>query len=93
MNDIKRATKPERLPVVLTMEEVRQVLECVRLRVNDVDFGYRQITVRDDMADNPPGCVTVRTGWYPSWGARQKQECSSGLCYHSRLLRPLLCPI
>lgn len=24
-----------------------RVMECVRLRVKDVDFGYRQITVRD----------------------------------------------
>ncbi|MGI9212709.1 MAG: integron integrase [Methylococcaceae bacterium] len=69
MNDITRAKKPQRLPVVLTVEEVRRVLaridgqhglmaellygaglrllECVRLRVKDVDFGYRQITVRD----------------------------------------------
>jgi integron integrase len=69
MNDITRAKKPQRLPVVLTVEEVRRVLarmdgqhglmaellygaglrllECTRLRVKDVDFGYRQITVRD----------------------------------------------
>lgn len=69
MNDLKRAKKPERLPVVLTVEEVRRVLarldgqhglmagllygaglrllECARLRVKDVDFGFRQITVRD----------------------------------------------
>jgi site-specific recombinase XerD len=61
--------QPQRLPVVLTVEEVKRVLarmdgqdglmaellygadlrllECVRLRVKDVDFGYRQITVRD----------------------------------------------
>jgi integron integrase len=69
MSDITRAKKPQRLPVVLTVEEVRRVLarmdgqhglmaellygaglrllECARLRVKDVDFGYRQITVRD----------------------------------------------
>jgi integron integrase len=69
MSKIQRAKKPERLPVVLTVEETRRVLarldgqhglmagllygaglrllECVRLRVKDVDFGYRQITVRD----------------------------------------------
>ena len=66
---ITRATRPKRLPVVLTQEEVRRVLnelegsfrlmghllygaglrlmECVRLRVKDVDFGYGQIIVRD----------------------------------------------
>ncbi len=63
------AKKPQRLPVVLTREEVRQVLnqmqgthqlmakllygtgmrlmECVRLRVKDVDFARREILVRE----------------------------------------------
>ena len=63
------AKKPERVPVVLTKEEVKSVLEqlkgtnwlignllygsglrlieALRLRVKDLDFGYRQITVRD----------------------------------------------
>lgn len=69
LNNVQRAKKPQSLPVVLTVEEVRRLLapldgqqglmarlmygsglrlmECVRLRVKDVDFGYRQITVRD----------------------------------------------
>ena len=69
LDEVTRAKKPQRLPVVLTVEEVRRVLarmdgqhglmadllygaglrllECVRLRVKDVDFGFRQITVRD----------------------------------------------
>lgn len=69
MDDITRAKKPKRLPVVLTQEEVRSMLahlqgdawlmasllygaglrlmECLRLRVKDVDFGYRQLIVRD----------------------------------------------
>ncbi len=64
-----RATRPARVPVVLTVEEARQVitamtgvpqlvvkllygsglrlLEALRLRVQDVDFGMRQVTVRD----------------------------------------------
>ncbi|HQE93532.1 MAG TPA: integron integrase [Anaerolineae bacterium] len=64
-----RAQKPQRLPVVLTREEVRQVfaqmsglhllmaqllygtgirlMECVRLRVKDVDFARREIFIRD----------------------------------------------
>jgi len=64
-----RADRPVRVPVVLTVEEVRQVLgamsgtpqlvakvlygsglrllEALRLRVQDVDFGMKQITVRD----------------------------------------------
>jgi integron integrase len=69
MDDIERAKRPARLPVVLTQAEARAVLaqlagsyrlmgdllygaglrllECLRLRVKDVDFGYLQITVRD----------------------------------------------
>ena len=63
------AKRSERVPVVLTREEVTAVLshlngvnwlmanllygaglrlkECLRLRVKDLDFGYRQIIVRD----------------------------------------------
>jgi integron integrase len=66
---ITGARRPERLPTVLTNEEVRQVLsdltgthklmaqllygsglrlmECVRLRLKDLDFNYRTVTVRD----------------------------------------------
>lgn len=62
------AKRPQRLPVVLTVEEVGRLLSCtdgvaglviallygtgmrlmegLRLRVQDLDFGYRQITVR-----------------------------------------------
>jgi integron integrase len=64
-----RASRPVRVPTVLTQEEVRQVLsgmsgtpqlvakllygaglrlmETLRLRVQDVDFGMNQLTVRD----------------------------------------------
>ncbi|MBN1480492.1 integron integrase [candidate division KSB1 bacterium] len=63
------AQKPKRLPVVLSRDEVRELLshlrgeywlmamlmygaglrllECLRLRVKDVDFHYQQILVRD----------------------------------------------
>lgn len=66
---VERAKRPQRIPVVLTTEEVKRVLahiagthhlmasllygaglrlmECVRLRVKDLDFDYRQIIVRD----------------------------------------------
>ena len=66
---LERVTKPAKIPVVLTKEEVRSVLaqmkgdyrlmaellygsglrlmECLRLRVKDIDFGYHQIVVRD----------------------------------------------
>ncbi len=69
LENVERAKRPARLPVVLTATEVRAVLahlegryrlmanllygaglrlmECVRLRVKDLDFEYRQITVRD----------------------------------------------
>ncbi|MCH8292256.1 integron integrase [Candidatus Poribacteria bacterium] len=67
--DAVRAKKPQRLPTVLTKEEVHRILnavdgpyqlmvrllygcglrllECVRLRIKDIDFGYNQILVRD----------------------------------------------
>lgn len=69
IDEIERAKRPERLPVVFTRTEVKQILahldgvqhlsasllygsglrlmECLRLRVKDIDFEYRQITVRD----------------------------------------------
>lgn len=69
MDDVVRARKPQRLPVVLTPDEVAAVLgqmsgtprvvaglmygsglrlmEALRLRIKDVDFGYRQVLVRD----------------------------------------------
>jgi integron integrase len=69
LQDLIRAKRPKRLPVVLTQEEVRDVierlrgtsqlvgqllygsglrlLECLTLRVKDIDFGRNQIVVRD----------------------------------------------
>ncbi len=69
LEDVVRAKKPIRVPVVLTRQEVARVLaalsgqnrllaglmygaglrimETVRLRVKDLDFEYRQITVRE----------------------------------------------
>lgn len=68
LEDLPRGRPPERVPVVLTRDEVRRVLgrlsgtawlvvallygaglritECLELRVKDVDFERRQITVR-----------------------------------------------
>ncbi len=68
LSDIVRAKRPQRLPVVLTRQEVRMVLdrmsgtyglmanllygtgmrlmECVRLRVKDIDFERKEIVVR-----------------------------------------------
>jgi integron integrase len=68
--DYKRATKPRRLPVVLSVDEISRLLsgidnalyrlmasllygsglrlmECIRLRICDLDFDYKQIVVRD----------------------------------------------
>jgi len=69
LEEIERAKRPGRIPVVLTREEVPRVLahltgtpylmasllygaglrlmECVRLRVKDLDFAYHQITVHE----------------------------------------------
>jgi integron integrase len=69
LNNVVRAKQPQRLPVVLTRSEVREVLarikgmyglmanmlygtgmrlmECVRLRVKDVDFERGEILIRD----------------------------------------------
>jgi integron integrase len=69
LDDLVRAKRPVRLPVVLTEAEVARLLgemhgvarlmgallygaglrqiECLTLRVKDIDFAYRQILVRD----------------------------------------------
>jgi integron integrase len=69
LSGIVRASRPRRLPVVLTQHEVRDVLsrltgvnaliggllygsglrlmECLCLRVKDIDFDYSRITVRE----------------------------------------------
>lgn len=74
LEEIERARRPRRLPVVFTREEVSQVLahlhgtphlmasllsgaglrlmECVRLRVKDLDFAYGQVTVRDGKGEH-----------------------------------------
>src|SRR2546425_7954763 len=73
LDGVVRAKRPQRLPVVLTRDEVRAVvrslqgiprlmasllygsglrlLECCRLRVQDVDFGTNQILVRGAKGD------------------------------------------
>jgi integron integrase len=69
LDQVQKAKKPAKLPVVFTKEEVRQVLsrldgtkwlmasllygsglrlmECLRLRVMDIDFEVNQLIVRD----------------------------------------------
>jgi len=73
LDDVVRAKRPRRLPVVLTQAEISALLaeihgingliarllygtgmrqmECLRLRVKDVDFHYRQIHVRSGKGD------------------------------------------
>jgi integron integrase len=73
LDDVVRAKRPQRLPIVLTRDEVRAVirplrgmprlmasllygsglrlLECCRLRVQDIDFGSNQIVVRGAKGD------------------------------------------
>ena len=73
LDDVVRAKRPQRLPIVLTREEVRaalqplegvprlmahllygaglRLLECCRLRVQDVDFASNQLVVRTGKGD------------------------------------------
>jgi site-specific recombinase XerD len=75
--NVIRAKKPSKLPVVFSCDETRlillqlkgvhwlmgqllygaglRVMECVRMRVKDVDFGCRQIVVRDGKGVQSPG--------------------------------------
>ena len=84
LTGVAPARRPERLPVVFTPDEVKQLLahlsgthllmasllygsglrlmECLRLRVKDMDFTRRQITIRDgkgqkDRASMLPGTL------------------------------------
>ena len=69
IDDLTRAKRPERVPVVFTADEVQRLLarldgvpwlmasllygsglrltEALRLRIKDIEFGYRQVIVRD----------------------------------------------
>jgi integrase len=83
LDNVERAKKPARLPVVLTRSEARRIfshlhgtmklmagllygsglrlMECVRLRVKDVDLGYLTITVRESKAEKTasPCCQQI----------------------------------
>jgi integrase len=104
VEDVVRAKRPKKLPVVFTREEVKAVLghlrgeawlmasllygsglrlmECVRLRVKDVDFARLQITVREGKGDKdrvtmlPPSLSSGRcTG---NW--RGSKRCTRWTC-------------
>jgi len=73
LDDVVRAKRPRHIPVILSREEARCLLdeisgtnglivrvlygtgmrkmECLRLRVQDIDFDYRQIVVRSGKGD------------------------------------------
>ena len=82
-DNLVRAKRPARLPVVFTTNEVRKILvqlegskwlmgqllygaglrvmECMRLRVKVIDFGYKQITVRGGKGVKSPGDMLFST--------------------------------
>ena len=91
MNNVVRARRERRIPVVFTQDEARsviahlndkywlmgslmygaglRVMECLRLRIKDLDYNYRQITVHDGKGQKDrrtvlPDCVTERHGEY-----------------------------
>jgi integron integrase len=99
LDGIVRARRPERLPVVLTREEVRSVLgrlhgaprlmaylmygaglrllECCRLRIQDVDFGRNEIIVRGGKGDKDRATmlpVVVQTDLRRHLEAAQRQH-------------------
>ena len=73
LDDVERAKRPARLPVVFSRNEVKKILsqlegtkwlivstlygcglrlmECLRLRVKDLDFDYDQVIVRNGKGD------------------------------------------
>jgi integron integrase len=83
IHDIERAKRPERLPIVLTREEVKTVLaqltgteylmaallygsglrlmECLRLRVKDIDFAQAQLTIREGKGDKDRVTMLARS--------------------------------
>lgn len=83
LDEVARAKRPTRLPVVLSRDEVSSViaelagpqrlvamllygaglrlLECLRLRVKDIDFDYLQIVVRDGKGRKDRPAILPRT--------------------------------
>lgn len=106
LTGVVRAKRPKRLPVVLSREEVRRVLdamsgmpkvmahllygsglrlnECIGMRVKDVDFGRRQLTVRAGKGNRDrltvlPDVVGPVLGRQVEKGrARHEQEVAAG---------------
>src|SRR5438876_454033 len=101
LDEVVRARRPERLPVVLTRDEERavlgrldgparlmacllygaglRVLECCRLRVQDVDFAANQIVVRGGKGDKDrvtmlPVAVKRALAWHLKSVREQHQD-------------------
>jgi len=101
LKNIVRAKRPQRLPLVLSREEVQAVLsrlegdkwlmaallygaglrllECLRLRIKDVDFARNQIVVREgkgnkDRVTMLPRLVRFELAGQIEWVKRQYEE-------------------
>ncbi len=97
LNDVVRAKKPKRLPVVFTPEEAMAVIEqlegvrwlmalqlyggglrlmeCLRLRVKDLDYESLQVTVREGKGDKDR--ITLLSARNSSI-TRAARDCESG---------------
>lgn len=107
MGEFARAKRPQRLPEVLTRDEVETLLskmdgvtglmaglmyggglrlmECVRLRVKDVDFARNQIMVRDGKGQKDRVTMLPERRIDDSWQNQTKAYCYEGL-WPKRLL-------
>jgi len=94
LDGLVRAKRPQRMPVVLTRDEVEKLIcaldgthwllgsllygigmrlmECLRLRVKDVDFGYGQILVRDGKGEKDRVTMLPKTLIVPLRNQLQK---------------------
>jgi len=116
LGEVIRARKPERLPVVMTCEEVKAVLanlagekwlivaimygaglrlmECLRLRIQDIDFSRNEILIRDGKGAKdritmlPESVKTPLQGHLTKVKAVQQQDVADGwgaYSYHTHL--------
>jgi integrase len=103
VDDVERAKRPKRLPVVFRREEVQAVLsqlraemwlmasllygsglrllECVRLRVKDLDFARLQVTVREGKGGKDASPCSPRHSWGRCGGSwRGPGRCTRWTC-------------
>ena len=107
LDSVQRAKEPQRLPVVLSPEEVRRLLaelegkywvagnllygaglrllECLRLRVQDIDFAMHQVVVRggkgakDRVTVLPDAVTEALTGHLEQVRTIHRQDLAKGL--------------